>query len=350
MPCDFVMSTRQPFARPGPPAWRRWFARRQLSERVQRFIFQPRGPEAGEVFLNQRRVFVLPTTAGLLFAATLTALLLGSINYLLSLGFALTFLLASIAWIAMFYTFRNLAHLVLQPGRVESIFAGEIAQFGVVLKSRSRFDRYAVALRADPDLGFVWADPSANREVAIRIPVQFRTRGWHQMPRVTLQTSFPLGLWRAWSYWQPDLKVLVFPCPGPPGQPLPHSHAEDPAGTERSGRGGEEYAGVRRYAAGDSPRHLAWKAMARAPDQGLLTKVLDGASHTEIWLDLALLPAHLDLESALSWMARWVLECETAELRYGLRLAAVTIPSSHGPAHALECLTALAVYQGKPLG
>jgi uncharacterized protein (DUF58 family) len=308
-------------------------------------IFQPRGPEAGEVFLNQRRVFVLPTGAGLLYAGLLVALLLGSINYLLSLGFLLTFLMASIAWIGMFYTFRNLAHLYLRGGRVEPIFAGEIAEFGVVLQSRSRFDRYAVALQADDVLAPVWTDPAAGRETAVRIPVRILERGWHAIPRITLHTTFPLGLWRAWSYWQPDLQVLVFPTPGPEGQPLPRSHADDPGGTERRGKGAEDFAGVRAYAPGDSPRHLAWKAMAREPEGALLIKLLDGSSHTQIWLDLALVPGHLSLEGALSCMTRWILECEDESLRYGLRLETVTIAPATGPAHKLECLTALALYQ-----
>jgi uncharacterized protein (DUF58 family) len=330
--------------RAGPRRLRLYLASHPLTGRIKKAIFQPRGPEAGEVVLVQRRVFVLPTGAGLLFATMLIALLLGSINYLLSLGFALTFLLASIAWIGMFFTFRNLAHLVLKPGRVEPVFAGEIAEFGVLLRNRSRYDRFALALAADGELAPVWADPPAGRESALSIPVRLTTRGWHRMPRITLTTTFPLGLWRAWSYWQPDLRVLAFPTPGPAGEPLPRSHADDPGGPEHIGKGSEDFAGVRAYSPGDSPRHLAWKAMARQPDGDLLIKLLDGSSHSQIWLDLASAPPHLGLEGALSCLARWILECEQGELRYGLRLGQQIIEPAHGHAHALECLSALAVY------
>jgi hypothetical protein len=67
-----------------------------LGQRFKKIVFQSRGPEAGEVFLNQRRVFALPTSAGLMFGGLLVALLLGSINYTLSLGYGLTFLMASL--------------------------------------------------------------------------------------------------------------------------------------------------------------------------------------------------------------------------------------------------------------
>ena len=36
---------------------------------------QPRGPEPGPIFLNQRRVFILPTRFGLLFALTIVVML-----------------------------------------------------------------------------------------------------------------------------------------------------------------------------------------------------------------------------------------------------------------------------------
>ena len=54
-------------------------------------------PERGPVFLSQRRVYILPTRQGALFGAALLLMLIGSINYQLSLGFILTFLLAGMA-------------------------------------------------------------------------------------------------------------------------------------------------------------------------------------------------------------------------------------------------------------
>ena len=65
--------------------------------------------------LTQRNVYVLPSRAGMLYAAILLAMLIASINYALSLGFMLTFLLGAIAVVAMLHTFRNLVALVLRP-------------------------------------------------------------------------------------------------------------------------------------------------------------------------------------------------------------------------------------------
>jgi hypothetical protein len=66
----------------------------RLLERNPRFSnwlygFTP--PERGTVELVHRRVYILPARLGWFFAGTLLVLLVGSINYALSLGFALTF-------------------------------------------------------------------------------------------------------------------------------------------------------------------------------------------------------------------------------------------------------------------
>ena len=337
-----------------------------VGARISKSLFRLRGPEAGEIELVQRRIFIVPTRAGLLLGLVLIALLLGSINYTLGLGYVLTFLVVGIAWIGMFHTFRNLAHLHLRGARVDPVFVGEIAEYRIVLRNPSKYDRYAIRITADPAeaantaaalpslprdrsigrLAGVSADPAASSEVQINVPAIVSKRGWQPMPRTTLETVFPLGLWRAWSYWQSDLRCLVYPAPAPPGVPLPRSQSDGNSDEGHSGPGSEDFAGIRGYTAGDAPRHLAWKAMARNPETGALTKLFDGGMQSELWLDLGVAPAHLSVEAALSCITRWVLECEACNIRYGLRLGGMRLGPDHGDAHRQRCLTALALYEG----
>src|SRR6185436_19218316 len=100
--------------------------------------------------LVQRRIFILPTRQGYFFAFTVLVLLMASINYALSLGFTLTFLLASMAGVAMLHTWRNLAHLKLRPGRCEPVFAGEVAHFNVSVETPSQ-TRFSIAMKRRDD-------------------------------------------------------------------------------------------------------------------------------------------------------------------------------------------------------
>ncbi len=314
-------------------------------------VFQPRGAETGEVFLNQRRVFILPTRAGLMLALMLVALLLGSINYSLSLGFALTFLVVGVAWIGMLMTFRNLAHLYLRPVRVDPVFAGDPADYRLVLRNAANYDRYAIELSAEGSgqgtSSAIHADPASTIEQDVTIPVPTARRGMQPMPRITLATRFPLGLWRAWSYWQPALAALVYPHPADAAIPMPFAQGDGREALAQRVRGSEDFAGMRPYAAGDPVRHIAWRAMARNPDSAPLTKLFDGGASGEAWLSLEAAYAHTrDLEGAMSIMARWVLDAEATSVRYGLDLPGTRIPTSQGPAHRAACLRALALYDG----
>src|SRR3954447_19579386 len=104
-------------------------------------------PETGTIVLVHRRVYILPTQLGWLFALTLLILLIGSINYALSLGFALTFLLAGMGLVGMVHTTRNLARMAVSAGRPPAVFAGESAQSRLSLDGRVAFDRPAILVR-----------------------------------------------------------------------------------------------------------------------------------------------------------------------------------------------------------
>ena len=121
----------------------------KLLSRSQLYLtfFGPRAPEPGTIFLRQNRVYILPTRPGLAFSLALVVMLIGSINYNLSLGYILTFLLASMGLVAILHTFRNLVHLHISSGRVEPVFADETAWFELFIENRSRIDLRTRRLR-----------------------------------------------------------------------------------------------------------------------------------------------------------------------------------------------------------
>jgi uncharacterized protein (DUF58 family) len=317
-----------------------------LRQRAARRLFLLGEAETGEVFLNQRRVFILPTQAGLLYCATLLVLFLTSINYNLSLGFALTFLLAACALIDMHLTHRNLAHLHLSPGRAHPVFAGEEAQFELHLINRRKHDRFAIRI------GFVDAgasaiehaiDIAAHASSHITLSTSSAERGWLAAPRIRLQTRFPLGLMRAWSYWRPDLRVLVYPQPEQDAPPLPLAQGQKADG--RGNTGHEDFAGIRPYQAGDSPRQLAWRQIARNDHRALIAKQFEGGAASELSLDFQRLPQAMDVELKLSRMVAWVLAAEARGLPYAFHLGQLSFPPAIGPAHQAACLQALALHE-----
>lgn len=306
----------------------------------KRWLFRLYGPEAAPIILTQRRVFVLPTGAGLTYAAALGLMLIGAINYNLSLGYALIFLLTGLGLTALLHTFRNLVQIEISPGRVEPVFAGDMAYFGLQLLNRRKLGRFAISLNLAGGEA-VSTDLAADAATSVNLPLPAGRRGWLRPGRVTLETRYPLCLVRAWSYVEPDMRCLVYPRPETAPPPLPLSAAGE-AGGSRSGKGTEDFSGLRTHQPADSPRHVAWKAVAR--EQPLLTKQFTGASTAQVWLDWNELPPDLGIEARLSRLTRWLLDAHAQGLSYGLSMPGRTIPLDQGTRQFQDCLEALALH------
>jgi uncharacterized protein (DUF58 family) len=311
-----------------------------------RWLFRLRDHEPGTVTLTMRRVFIVPTRAGLAYAVLLLVMLIGALNYNLGLGYALTFFAAACAVADMYLTARNLALLQLAPGATTPVFAGATAQFELHVHNPTARDRYAVWLGFQPDGAPRTAvDVAAGGRATLRLAAPALQRGWLAAPRIRLLTRFPLGLFRAWSYWQPAARVLVYPAPEQPAAPLPSSGAASADGHGTVGL--DNFAGIRSYQPGDPLRQLAWRQIARhdpATGGPLMTKHFEGGAVAGLTLDLAALPAAMALEDRLARLTAWVLDAEQRALPYRFRLGPHDYGPAQGPAHRAACLGALALY------
>ncbi len=308
-----------------------------LKQRFRTWLFRPK-IESGTVTLTQRRIFILPTRQGLALAFMLVLMLLGDINYNLSLGYVLTFLLAMMAVMSMLHAFRNLAHLEVRAGHADAVFGGDTARFLLHFHNRGRFPRYQLCLR-NGNGDKVCFDVPTQRDSEVAFPIPAAQRGWLPLGRLTLYTEFPLGLFHAWSYLHFDTRCLVYPRPLPEAA-LPPGAAPDGAG-RRSVTGDDDFSGLRNYVAGDALPRIAWKAFAR--EQGLQVKQFSTQVGEELWLDIAAASDRND-EDKLARMARWVLDAEAQGLRYGLRLPDGESPAGNGTAHRDACLRRIALF------
>ncbi len=295
--------------------------------------------EAGPIRLSSRRLFILPTRIGLVFAALLFGLLMASSNYAISLGYLFTFLMASVGMAGLLHTQRNLLGMVLRPLPVTPVYAGEAAHFKLQVDNPDGRLRGALVLKQGPHAS-AEADLPGRSSVALEITLSQTRRGYHRIAPLTLASAWPLGLFRCWSVFAPDWSVLVYPRPAPEPLPLPESTG---TGQGKAGdrAGEEEFYGLRDYRPGDSLNRIAWKNMARG--QRPLTKQFADLQGETRWLDWNAAPEQ-ETEARLSRLVRWALDAERSGQAWGLRMPGTTLPPGRGDNHLKQALDALARY------
>ncbi|MGE5240878.1 MAG: DUF58 domain-containing protein [Bacteroidota bacterium] len=296
-----------------------------------------------EIVLGRRQLFMLPTRYGLLFAVLLAVQLLAAINYGNGLAYALTFLLGSAAVVSMLYTHRNLLQLRLSASREAPVFAGQVATFRIHLANNDAVPRFGVSVVCDiKEIACI--DVPARGSAEVELPVPAAKRGWLAAPPISISTRFPLGLLYSWSRRVAlGQTCLVYPHPADP-MPFRASPPEDYEATPGL-HAGDDFIGVREFRPGDSPRHVAWKAVARG--EAWHTKQFGGGYRATVWFDWDTL-AGFDIETRLSVLTRWVLEAQRLGMLYGLRLPEKTLPPDCGDVHQHECLKALAIFGLEP--
>jgi len=316
--------------------------RERLRERAAEWARRRQGTDRLPLTLARRRLYILPTRAGMAFGALVLTMLIAALNYANSLALLLAFLLAGFALVTMHECHRNLLGLSLLEAAAPPLFAGSAGTLHLTLRNASRAARYRVQTAALNDPA-VPVDLPAGGHAQVGLSIHAVRRGLQRIDRLRVTSSHPFGLFRVWTWVYAPIVVIVYPR-AVGSLPLP-THRATSAGTRPRGIGGsEEWVGLRPFRDGDSPRQVAWKAYAR--EAPLLVKEYSSAGLPlrMLSLDAARQP---DIESRLAQLARWIVDAEAAGELYGLELPGESIPPHRGPDHRHRCLTALALY-GSP--
>lgn len=307
-----------------------WARRRQGEDRLP-------------VTIGTGRLYILPTRAGLAFAALAFVMLVAGLNYTNSIALLLTFLLAGFGMIAMHLTHRNLAGVTVRAVASVDAFVGEHGRLLITLENSADTARIAVGCEVEGsprDTVDVPARGSARADVALPLV----RRGRLAVDRIKLSTTFPFGLFRAWTYVHLHVTLI--------GWPVPRGRREAPPETASGGSatalhraGDEEWAGLREFRSGDSPRQVAWGAYARG--RGLLVKTYQSPAAQQRTFDFEHVPG--EVEQRLEQLSAWIVAAHARGERYGLRLGAHGVAPDSGNAHRARCLKGLALHgTGEP--
>ena len=311
----------------------------RLNERMAQWMRRRQGIDRLPVTLERRRLYILPTRAGLAFTALLFLMLLAGLNYANSLALFLTFLLTGFALVVMQQCHRNLLGTEVVAALAPAVFARSTGALQLTLANTDNIERMRIEA-ALPQGRLVLADLAPRSRQRLDLPLPAPRRGVVRIERLRLSTAHPFGLFRVWTWVHTEVTMLVYPHPHG-GLPMPADSASNAGVRAHTGAGADEWAGLRPFRDGDSPRQVDWKAYAREAPL-LVKEYVQGASELRVF-DFEQLPS-LDQEARLSQLARWVVDAEAHGERYGLTLPGAQIAPDRGPEHRHRCLAALALF------
>ena len=320
------MSSEKSHNLPYTPEW--------LAVKIDRFISRKEIKADSSFSINNKNIYILPSKAGWLFIVALIAILSGAINYNNSLVYLLCFFLASLCFIAMLMTHKNLKNIIIYPRPSSATFPGNTINYRFSVKSDNQNSHFALQTN---DSRF---SISPEQEAEFVIKEKAVKRGRQNPTRFKIYTEFPLGLFHAWSQVNIENSVIVYP------RPIKHHKNPmffyDKKSQQRVTEGHDDFAGIRDFIKGDSPKSLAWKTIART--RQLYTKEFNSEMGELLMFDFDQITSTQNTEEKLSILCELILQANADNMNYGLKLPGITIRADNNPSHLHHCLSKLALF------
>ncbi|WP_342807472.1 DUF58 domain-containing protein [Alteromonas sp. M12] len=298
-------------------------------------------PEANNYKLNYRSIFIFPSRFGGLFILLCVGLFILGTNYQNNLMIMLCYFLVSLFLLNLFIAYLNFAKLEIQLGKIQHGFAGEKLQIPIWFNNNKQVSHGILKLNFWKVKNNINVDLD-NFSNPIYLPLDCPQRGRLKLPRVTLTSTFPLGLISCWTHLAFSSDIVVYPKPlASKVRLIDKQDSVHLNQADSSLKGHDDFDSLAPYKQGEPLYHVAWKQVAKG--QGMISKQFSNQSGATGWLMLASLNSH-DLEHKLSELSFQVIELTRNNSVFGLDLGNLKIAPSSGIEHQYACLKALALH------
>ncbi|MFV1873718.1 MAG: DUF58 domain-containing protein [Oleiphilus sp.] len=303
-------------------------------EKLSQWI-SSKSPRQKIFHLSQRNIYIFPSALGAGFLVMLAVMLLTAINYQNSLIYLLSFFLGTLFFLSIWMCFLNLAGLAVEAKEPGRCFAGEPSQFNLRL---SKLKGLPLALKVGLNKDDARLVPFSDHDcVDLTVVGKKCPRGRHGIHRLYIESRFPFGLVKTWTWLKLDAECWVYPEP---------DFAE--ANASSNGEGGNadmalpssDLNELREYQHGDSTKRILWKKFA-AKDE-LIVRDVDLGCISPDWVDWA----HYSdpVEARLKHLCFDVCQLSEKGQPFGFKIPGRSIPPNVGAAHKQSCLDALALF------
>ena len=168
-------------------------------------------------------------------------------------------------------------------------------------------------------------------------------RGRFQPPRLLIESTYPLALFRTWTWLSFNVDALVYPRPVACDLPRPaNALVEAEEGELTSSPGVDDFYGFKRYQPGDSLKQVHWPSYAKG--QAMQVKEFGSENASQLVLDLNAFSG--SLEERLSGICYWLLHFHESQAKCLVDLAGQPYGPGSGEGLKSQVLAALALFSG----
>ncbi|MCR8921729.1 DUF58 domain-containing protein [Dasania sp. GY-MA-18] len=308
----------------------------KLQQRFQRWLAR-RIPPSRDVRLQRHNIFIFLSPAGYGFCGLLILLFVIAVNYQNNMVFALLFLLFGLLSVALLHSYKNMSGLQLSYQHAANSFVGDSVPVTLQLKGGAGQSHYGLHCQWSQSSAQLNVEAGAEQLVSLHLKAQ--QRGWLQPPRLLVESYYPLGLFRCWSWLAIDVQALIYPAP----LACQLKDAVGDSGDEGEAStvpGSDDFYGFKHYQPGHSLKHVHWPSYAKG--QPLQTKEFAAySSHAQL-IDWASFSG--SNEQRLSAICYWVLQFSQQQSLFSVRLPNGHYGPGTGEAFKLQLLQLLALY------
>lgn len=299
---------------------------------------------------RSHQTYIMPTGHGVVFLIGIVFMVLVGATYSNNLIYLLAFFLFAAFVVSMVQTHHNIAKLSVEVISVEDAYNGGWAQLDLKLHHSQKAYRQNVAILF-PDLE--WAERATGQleflspkgQARVSLSIKAKKRGRHSLPRIRLETKFPLGLFKSWRMLPLNGEAFVYP------QAIGQknlsscrvSFGAQKGESAKASRGEEaDFHEHKAYQLGESSRRVDWKLYARKRLK--MIKSFEGrqeASFRFVYNE----SLGVDTEARLSQLSTWIEEARSKKLMFELWLPNKKIEMASGAQHARMSLRELAQFE-----
>ncbi|TAL66446.1 MAG: hypothetical protein EPN84_00305 [Legionella sp.] len=288
--------------------------------------------------MGESNIYILPTGFGLAFGVLLLSLLIGAVNYQISIVFLMTFLLAVIGLVSAWEAHANLKELSIKLISIEDAEQGKAVQVRLLIEPNRKV-RFGLEFQFVQE-GNTRLEKIAHEGMQFIVPIDTIERGYFALPRLTISSIFPFGLFRVWAYAYFEEHYYVYPAALSPGfWPVPTANSQF---NKNDLAGDEEFYDLKQV---DNPwaqpNLIAWKIAAK--DQGWYLKTREN-EQGDYWLFKLEDSPEMKVDNQLQNLSFWLQGAEENHAIYGLKLPNILTPLTQGEDHLKHCLRQLALY------